>query len=155
MAERAEQARKAKEASEAARRAATAAREAEEARERCAREVLPLIRRARHDPITAAVIEREGIDLDRQDDEVARDPIWLMAGRQDHAHPVWLIVQGEAGARDRYAARLTRIEARTAAQIAAAAKPKPKPKPASPAPTEPEPDPDPPPRRDWGGPSGP
>ncbi|MEL5879850.1 MobQ family relaxase [Cereibacter sphaeroides] len=153
MAERAEQARKAKEASEAARRAATAARETEEARERCAREVLPLIRRARHDPITAEVIKREGIDLDRPDQQVARDPIWLMAGRQDQAHPVWLIVHAYTAARDRHANLLARIEAKTAAQIAAAAKPKPKP--ASPAPTEPEPDPDPPPRRDWGGPSGP
>jgi hypothetical protein len=152
----AEKAAEAQRAKEAALRAATAAREAEEARERCARDVLPLIQRARHDPIIGLLISRQGIDLDRPDNEVARDPIWLMASPEDEAHPVWLVVEYQVGARDRRAARLARIEAKTAAQMAAAAKPKPKPSPARPVPTEPEPDPDPPPpRRGWGGPSGP
>lgn len=63
----------------------------------------PLIDRARLDPVFAKRITRWGIDLERSDHEVARDPIWTKPGKGHDGKLVWAIVANEADASDREA----------------------------------------------------
>lgn len=69
-------------------------------REQYADVTAPLIDRARLDPAFAKRITNWGIDLERSDHEVARDPIWTMKGDGYDGKLVWAIVASEAEALD-------------------------------------------------------
>lgn len=102
-AQKADEARKAKEASEAALRAAEKAAQMERARDDYAKVTLPLIERARKDPLFATRITRWGIELDRPDRDVARDDLWRRSGKGYEGRLIWAIVADEAKEADRKA----------------------------------------------------
>jgi len=115
-------------------------------REQYAEVTAPLIDRARLDPAFAKRITRWGIDLERFDREVARDPIWTMKGKGHDGKLVWAIVTDEANALDREAEKRRKereaeqeVRRKAWAEQQAAKKATPAPKPDSPEPEQPKP----------------